>query len=1223
MQTKNIGKLILILAVFKFCVAPVFAQNVDICRKSTEGTDFWFGFMESRNYIISHEVRIIVTARETTTFTIAVGKMENSFNGNFTVFADSSIQVSIPWKMVESVGSEVTQDKGIHLLSQKPVNVYAISWDHYSSDVAVIYPVEALGNEYYAMCYYPNIDPRNPESGSGRNSEFLIVAVEDQTLVEITPSKVTDKLMPKDSTFTIHLNKGEVFQVQSENGEGTDKSGQGDLTGSYVQANKPIAFYSGALGTTVPYGKCCWDHLYEQIPPIHSWGREYFTVPLKSREKDIYRILAAEDNTVIQITGQAIFNLNGGEFYEMQLSKNDVRKINSDKPILVSQFSLSHDTDSTETGGNGDPFMLILNSTEQWISNANIVNIESNLDEADTTYFGIKKHFVNLVALTNEVPGIVMDGQSVQNEFKPLPGMQYSYAQIETGPGNHRIENVNGENGFLAYVYGFGKWESYGYGAGFNVNLNLDLRENIEFFKGDTLLLCNGDTIKFDAGSQFDSFRWSTGEVTQKINVTNQGIVWVEATTNDGCKMRDTVFVFKSSPEIDIGDRSDSRCHPYSVTLNGGTGFEKYIWQNEFNDTLSTNSHYLADKTGEYRLTVYNNYRCAARDTFSLTVYPVPEIEIFGDHLVCGFDTTTLSLSINGTADSIWNFPGSFSWLPNSTDLILSDKEQKYVKTEALKKGNYEIYYKLKTIDNCETADTFKIRFHPQPVSGFNFEDDAECEGYSKKLIFTGTATDSAFFNWDLDGCQFVDTIDSRNRIYNISVGAFLNEQPNISLVIDDNGCISDTTVKILSAKPNFIMKADKLRGCDVLNVNFSSELLTADKVDFSWTFDDMDKVNLQNVSRFYADTGFYKVNLTITNPVTNCRNSFTIDSMIKVFPTPVAEISADPVFCYPDSVLIFYTNNIDSSFCTWDLSGISKWGNGNDSINIVFEQPVGNVKLTVNEFGCISEPAEMQLKRKPVFDFNTENEEGCQPYSVVIFAETEDNYVDFTWLTDSLPYPKGNSNLYYLVDTGRYDISLIAYSSETGCADTLLKPDWIWVHRNPYAKFEVDYQVALIDNSKISFINYSERASDYYWDFGDSITSIEFEPVHTYTGLGDYTARLMAESGFGCADTFDLVIRIIPSTVYSPNAFRPDSEIPENRTFMPVSAGVDESRFNLKIFNRWGELIFETNSTMNPWDGKLKNGGGAPIGNYVWISNYFDIQGFEHNEKGQVLLIR
>jgi hypothetical protein len=289
----------------------------------------------------------------------------------------------------------------------------------------------------------------------------------------------------------------------------------------------------------------------------------------------------------------------------------------------------------------------------------------------------------------------------------------------------------------------------------------------------------------------------------------------------------------------------------------------------------------------------------------------------------------------------------------------------------------------------------------------------------------------------------------------------------------------------------------------------------------------------------------------------------------------------------------------------------------------MILDNPFEKVKLTVNEYGCSSLPIEMQLRRKPNFDFYTENEEGCQPFTFEVFAETDDNSVDFTWVADSLPFPTGISNLVFLPDTGKFDISLIAHSNETGCLDTLIKRDWIWVHRNPYAKFEVDYQVALIDNAEISFINYSERAENYFWDFGDSLTSIEFEPRHTYTELGDYFVSLLAESVYGCTDTIGMEIKIIPSSVYSPNAFRPESNISENRTFMPVGAGVDDSRFNLKIFNRWGEQVFESHSIFNTWNGTVKNGEIAPVGNYVWVAKYFDIQGLEHNEKGQVLLIR
>jgi hypothetical protein len=67
--------------------------------------------------------------------------------------------------------------------------------------------------------------------------------------------------------------------------------------------------------------------------------------------------------------------------------------------------------------------------------------------------------------------------------------------------------------------------------------------------------------------------------------------------------------------------------------------------------------------------------------------------------------------------------------------------------------------------------------------------------------------------------------------------------------------------------------------------------------------------------------------------------------------------------------------------------------------------------------------------------------------------------------------------------------------------------------------------------------------------------------------------------SEFGCPDTSELTIKVIPFSVLSPNAFRPNSDIPENQTFMPVLIGMDESRFELKIYNRWGQIVFETNT--------------------------------------------
>lgn len=1205
-MTKKILLSILFLALYLYSASQ---GTSNPCRKSTEGTDFWFGFMESRNYHSNHYVEITVTAREATTFTITIGNEEQPFQGTYSVEANNSRQIKIPWDMVEAIGSEKIENKGIHLVSEKPVNLYALNYDRNSADVAVIYPTESLGKEYFAMCYDVNIHENNGNYGNGRNSEFLVVATEDSTNVLIIPSKVTDQLKNAGDSITVVLNKGEVFQVQSKNRN--NLSGQGDLTQSYIKSDKPVAFYSGSLGTTVPAtsGISAWDHLYEQIPPVHSWGREYYTAPLKSRAEDRYRIIAANDNTTVNITNKKSITLNKGDFEEIVLYSNEPSRIFADKPIMVAQYSQSNKVD-----GTGDPFMIILSSITQSKNDVTFVAYDSDI---------IQNYYVNIICLSDQVNNLRFDGNSIGSSFKPFPEGGYSYAQMSISSGTHRIYNTNEDRGFLAYVYGYGGVESYGYGVGFNLDLVLDLGESINF-NGDTLLLCHGDSRILDSGPYFDTYNWNTGDTTQTLTINSGGKYFVKTTTIDGCELEDSIFVFVSHPEVDLGIENDEGCSPYKIDLDAGKGFEKYIWQNHNKDTLSTNQIFTANSTNEYALTVYDEYNCPARDTMNLVVFPVPKVVIQADKLVCGTKNAELNVDISDAPESVWNFPGSFSWSSNHSNLLFSKESHQEVEVTVSDWGEYQVFYELNTSDGCYSSDTFTINFQPIPTSKFNFVEspDDKCKDYTREVLYTGNATQSANFYWDYGGAKVIDSIDW-NR-FTVSLGAY-NTNPYISLFVEENGCWSkDTTSSLLGANPDFVLQTGKARGCDSMSVLFQGELKVPDALLFEWDFGDGSAIsNKQEVLHFYADTGFYDVGLTITNTLSGCQIGFQIDSMIKVFPTPTAEITADISTCHPDSARLVYTNSIDSSNCTWSFEGGRQSGEGNDTIIMILDEPISKAILEVEEFGCTSAPIDVALKRKPHFDFFTDKTEGCQPYLLEVTADPTDDLLDFTWLTDSLPFPTGNSAMYFFPDSGRMNVSLMATSQETGCSDTLLKENWIWVHPKPVASFEVDYPVALLEHPDITFTNLSTSADYFLWDFGDDQTSNETNPMHTYTQLGEYSSKLFAESVFGCKDTSQFEIKILPFSVFTPNAFRPDSDIPENRTFMPVGIGADASRFNFKVFDRWGQVMFESNTPEHHWKGTNKKGEPAPMGNYVWISHYYDIQGFEHNQKGQVLLIR
>jgi hypothetical protein len=100
-------------------------------------------------------------------------------------------------------------------------------------------------------------------------------------------------------------------------------------------------------------------------------------------------------------------------------------------------------------------------------------------------------------------------------------------------------------------------------------------------------------------------------------------------------------------------------------------------------------------------------------------------------------------------------------------------------------------------------------------------------------------------------------------------------------------------------------------------------------------------------------------------------------------------------------------------------------------------------------------------------------------------------------------------------------------------------------------------------------------------------------------------------------------MVKIIPFSFFVPNAFRPDSDIAENRIFLPIREGIDPEKYQFEIFNRLGSKVFNTRNPEIGWAGILPNNSKADPGVYVWIVKYSDIQGYEHLQKGTVMLVR
>jgi gliding motility-associated-like protein len=144
--------------------------------------------------------------------------------------------------------------------------------------------------------------------------------------------------------------------------------------------------------------------------------------------------------------------------------------------------------------------------------------------------------------------------------------------------------------------------------------------------------------------------------------------------------------------------------------------------------------------------------------------------------------------------------------------------------------------------------------------------------------------------------------------------------------------------------------------------------------------------------------------------------------------------------------------------------------------------------------------------------------------------------------------------------------------------------------------------------SENVNFTNNSVGATSYSWDFGDGASSIQTNPSHNYSNItGNFLVTLTAISSLGCTDEATMILTYQETTVfYVPNSFTPDQD-EFNQTWGPVfTSGFDPYNFDLYIFDRWGELVWESHDANARWDGTYGSKGNKALdGIYTYRINY------------------
>lgn len=357
----------------------------------------------------------------------------------------------------------------------------------------------------------------------------------------------------------------------------------------------------------------------------------------------------------------------------------------------------------------------------------------------------------------------------------------------------------------------------------------------------------------------------------------------------------------------------------------------------------------------------------------------------------------------------------------------------------------------------------------------------------------------------------------------------------------------------------------------------------------FLWSTNDTN----DTISISPASTTSYSVTYTLNN----C-TSPAATAQVTVNPIPVVTLTS-AVICETDPVTLTATPDLIGGTYAWGPNGIA--GGPNQTFTPSQDTTL-TVIYTINNCPSLPATGTVIVNPLPVVTFTANPVEGCAPLSVTFSADDQTN-ATYSWSTSNGLSSSGVSPTIVFPNGGTFDVSLAA-TTANGCYDTHTELAYIYVENLPVAAFESPISVFTQEAQYVMFSNLSTGATNYVWDFGDGQFAYDFEPSHVFQStMNGYTITLTALTDLQCADATSVSIGYqYNELLYIPNSFTPDGD-QNNQVFCPVFfSGYDPQNYEFTVYNRWGEVIFESHNALIGWDGTYgPDGIAAPSGVYTY----------------------
>lgn len=1134
---------------------------------SNKGKEFWLAYSYHVGMVNAGgppTMTLYITSDVTTTYNVEIFGLTGLASG--TINAGQVVTVNIPSTyFINSQG--IFNNKAIRVTAARPVVVYSYITRSAASAATLCLPTTVLGREYISMNY------KQVSNENNSHSYITIVGVEDNTSVEITPSSTTtDASWVANTTRTINLNKGDIYQVL-----GAVNGNNGvDLTGSTVKSVasggggcKRIAVFSGSGKISIGCSNGgSSDNLYQQLYPVASWGKNYLTIPSFGRPNAIYRIIKSVPGSNVYVNGALIPSTSFVNNVYYEFGNTTPNKIESDQPISVAQFFTTQGC-----GGNGSPYdpdMIMLNPVEQ---NIDKVTLVSSSLVATTN----RQHHVQVIIRNtgSALSSFRLDGNPVPSASWSAHNADPAYSYIYFSNLTQGYHTLASDSGFNALAYGYADAETYGYSAGSNIkDLYQYVTINNEYATVDFPAACKGSPFTFAM-----TFPYKPSQIIWQFNG-----LFPDVTINSP--------VFNSSSVIN-GRTIYKYNLPGTFSVpNVGSYPIKIIAQNPTADGCS------GEQEIDYELQVFNP--------------PVAEFNFSTNGCVSSPVTFTDNTS-NTSGRDIAHWYWSFGDNTNQTGSGNSNTSHTYSGP-----GEYNVKYTVITDVGCKSIDTAAhiVKLNEPPIAAFNI-DAPYCAG--KLITFRELSTVAEGSNlvkwiWNFgDNTPVLTATTNADQTHTYPApGTY-----NVTLQVETStGCLSTVFTKAVVISPNPVVDFSLPNIClPVGAAQFTSLTTISDGsqnlFSYLWNFGDAGATsNAAAPIHNYSAAGPFNVSLTVTS------NNGCVTTNTKTLTTIYAEPQA--AFDSPLEICVGSTINFTdrssapgSSITGW------QWNFGDFTISTdknpvkTFILPgIYNVTLSVTSaIGCQSiSTANIAQKTiivhsLPTADFNI-SLPGCENQAVTFNNASVANsgsLVKWNWNFGDVSNQvrtDGNSFTHTYSGVNVYNVSL-QVESDKGCVSTVLtKP--VQINAVPVASFTPpdicisDAATSFIENSTVT----TGSVNGWEWNFGDSRatsgnpnTANVKQPAHQYIEPGQYTAQLIAVSDAGCRDTVQHAFFVNGAVLTPQFTIENTGALCSNKEIIIKDASQVDAGKIIRVEIFWDENDLSIRTTDNsPTPGKIYN---------------------------------